>query len=168
MRTITAFSLLIAAAGLSNAQSVNVDTAGNTWTYVLSNNSEPHEWKSLRSFTLPLVGPVSNIRFEGDDRGWQFETDNETYVRWYNPDGGPSVDDIDSGEFMVFLFESPFVDSRTVTTTVTTWDGWIGAEGQAFPTTVSPVPEPATLIALGVGALALFKRKRAMQPKTCP
>lgn len=138
---------------------VNLDTAGNTWTYVVGFFDPNHEL-SLKSFYLPVGAPISNFRIEGDDHGWSYETDGLTYVRWFNPEPGPSANDLDSGEFMVFLLDSPEVDARQVNPTLT---ANTGAEFTA--TTFAPVPEPGTLAVLGVGALGLLRKRRRKLPR---
>lgn len=150
------------AACFAHAQivSVNLDTAGNTWTYIVSYSFEPGQTTSLTSFYLPVGAPVSNIRIEGDDHGWTFETDGSTYVRWFNPLGS-STDDIQSGEAMFFLLDSPSTDAKAVTTVVKTWDNALNAEGPDITNgTFSPVPEPISCIALSVGLLAVLAKRR--------
>lgn len=138
---------------------VNLDTAGNTWSYIVSYSFEPGQTTSLQSFYLPVSAPVSNIRIEGDDHGWTFETDASSFVRWFNPDPAPSADDIQSGEFMVFLIDSPFVDSKAVETTIGTWDNQLNSSGNDIMAgTVSPVPEPASMAVLGLASFALLRK----------
>lgn len=140
--------------------SVNLDTAGNTWTYIVSYSFEPGQTASLTSFYLPVGAPVSNIRIEGEDHGWTFDTDGSTYVRWFNP-LGPSADDIQSGQSMFFLLDSPFTDAKAVTTVVGTWDNASNVKGPDINNGIfSPVPEPITCVALSFGVLAILAKKR--------
>lgn len=157
---LTALAVLSAC---TNAQivSVNVDTAGNTWTYVVSYSFEAGLTTSLRSFYLPIEGPVSNIRIEGDDHGWTYETDGSTFVRWFNPDPAPSQDDIETGEAMFFLLDSPFIESKPIKAVFTTWDTSLNLPGNTIlAPTVVPVPEPATCFVASAGMLWLIRKRR--------
>lgn len=130
---------------------------------------------AFNGVTLRIRGTIKKILGEGDDARLTFAASEKVYeIIGGNPDiGNPLVDELDVGDVFGFsttaeafevVFFHPFThaaswgeahkDILQFTTTRNTF-----ATITAIEQEYSPVPEPASLAALGLGAAALLRRR---------
>lgn len=142
------------------------------WSYTLFNDEPTISPDYITSFSLSVDAP---IEVTSSPTGWDFQTDNITYVQWFNTDQGlPYPHDIAPGTSMGgFSILSISASSQQSTFGLESWDHVVDAPGFtsdgmiAAPIGATTVPEPG-LLALFVSALLscsglAFVRHRSLQ-----
>jgi hypothetical protein len=158
---------LLAVSGRAHAQlSTHVDLTTElaplpTWSYTLFNDEIQGSTNYLSTFTLTINAPVT---ITGSPDGWNFTTDNMTYVYWFNQDATlPYPHDIAPGASLGgFTLSSILGVSQAASATITAWDHLADAPGPSVSkSTLSPyapsasTPEPQGF-ALYFSMLAAF------------
>jgi hypothetical protein len=65
---------------------VNVAPASGIWSYTLFNDEAPESSQFINAFSLDVVAPVTVI---GTPSGWDFQTDNASFVLWFATEQQP-------------------------------------------------------------------------------
>lgn len=65
------------------AAQVEVAVRGRTWSYVLRNNEPAGSPHFVKVFQLDVAAPFT---VTGTPPGWDFQTDNRSFVLWFNTD----------------------------------------------------------------------------------
>lgn len=173
-RTTFRFVLLfLLAAVASNGQlavHVDVNQVGDSWTYTLTDDEPLGSPNYLTSFGLEVSAPVTVI---GVPSGWDFITDNASYVYWFDTDASvPYPDDVAPGDTLSgFALQSTGATSSLFSDNIAAWDHSADAPGPSYlgetfaPTiaaVATAVPEPNVWIISIVGivtAILYFVRQ---------
>ncbi len=125
---------------------VRVNGSPPVWSYTLSNNEPTNSPNFISSFILTVNAPITTV---GTPPGWDFVTDNSTYVYWFNTDVSlPYPHDIAPGTSLAgFSFSSTAPSSQPLSADVSAWDHIADGPG---PTVINPVLAPSTAPALSI------------------
>lgn len=154
------------------ASHVDVSVDASTWTYTLVNDEPANSPNYINSFSLAVDAPITIIT---TPNGWDYQTDNTSYILWFNTDTAlPYSHDVapvtSLGGFEV---GSPNAASTAQAAGLDAWDHFADEPGTTVSTTVfapsaaNPVPEPSssTVLISGLMGLALLtwnaRRKRS-------
>jgi hypothetical protein len=150
--TIISFLVLIACSSSVQAQLAShaqVTTNQNNWFYTLFNDEATGSSNYVTSFALNINAPIAVVNAPA---GWDFQTDNLSYVYWFNTDPGlPYPHDIVPGASLSgFTFQS--TSSSTLSDYILAgWDHAVDAPGPSVTAQIlspSNVPEPTTPVVL--------------------
>lgn len=153
------FSVQSASAQL-NAH-VNVIQSPSTWTYTLVNDEATNSSEYIGGFTLSVGAPVTSI---GAPDGWSYQSDNFSYIYWFNTDITlPYPHDVAPGFSLGgFSVQSDVGTSSYLSETLDAWDHAQDALGPSVAGLViapsselSPVPEANSAVSFGVGMLLI-------------
>ena len=169
-----AFLALLFGAQRTNAQLLahaELNQSGSVFSYTLFNDEPSSGPNFLSTFNLTVNAPIT---VTGIPAGWDFVTDNSTYVDWFNTDSTlPYPHDVAPGTSLWgFTVESTVDTTVTLDYNVTSWDHAADSYGpvtQSFilapsgvPTSVPEASSLTVTFAAGVAACAfcLLRRKR--------
>lgn len=156
------FCLSIQAASAQLNAHVDVTQSPSTWTYTLINEEAINSPDFIGGFTLSVDAPITLI---GAPDGWSYQSDNLSYVYWFNTDTAlPYPHDVAPGSSLGgFTIQSDISTSYSLSETLDAWDHTQDASGPSVAGNVlapssrpSPVPEASTAISVGVGVLLMF------------
>lgn len=141
------------------ASHTDVITGPPTWIYTLFNDEPLASPNYVTSFTLAVNAPVT---VTGTPTGWDFTTDNATYVQWFNTDTAlPYPHDIAPGDSLSgFDLQSTATTSTDSDYELIAWDHIVDAPGPlvngtiSAPSTIVVVPEPNVVAMIISGILA--------------
>lgn len=149
---------------------VELSQTDTVFSYTLFNDESIGSANFLSTFHLAVDAPIT---VTSTPVGWDFSTDNRTYVDWFNTDTGlPYPHDVAPGSSLSgFIIQSTVKTTATLDFTVTSWDHIGDTSGPttmgfvAAPSGISAVvPEPGSFIAVFIGTLAgglfFMRRKR--------
>lgn len=150
---------ILLCSGRCSAQLQHVDnvTSPDTWQYTVFNDENIGSSEYIGFFDLTLAAPIT---VSGTPNGWDFQTDNSSYVLWFNTDVSlPYPNDIAPGSSLGgFEVESQASDASLQDYTVTYWDHTAdapgpGASGSVLSPSLPPpsVPEPNCFVTLVAG-----------------
>lgn len=107
---------------------VEVIQSGSVFNYVLRNNEPTNSKQSINTFNLTVSAPIT---VTNSPPGWDFITDNRTYVDWFNTDSElPLLHDIAPGSSLSgFTIESAIETTDTLPYGLTFWDHGNNAPG---------------------------------------
>ena len=161
--------------GITNASAQNLaatatlDQSGQTvWNYTLTNLEPAGSSNWLTDFYLPLNAPITDVQ---TSNGWQIDTDNTSYIQWYNTETFPYPNDVAPGlSASGFSFTSVATGS-IVQYTLGSWDHTMDAVGSyAADNILTPdaspaaVPESSASVSLGIllalGGVGVMARRR--------
>jgi hypothetical protein len=140
---------------------VTVTPGPPVWSYTLFNNEPANSPNFITAFTLSVAAPIA---VTGTPTGWDFLTDDLTFVQWFNTDLAlPYLHDIAPGTSLGgFSVSSTAVSSQLLSYGLSGWDHTAdapgpGASGNALAPSEasSSVPEPSTAYFLSYSILAM-------------
>ena len=142
---------------------VEVGQAGATFTYTLFNDGSKTSPNFLSLFHLSVDAPIS---VSNTPDGWDYTTDNATYVDWFSTDAElPYPHDVAPGTSLGgFTIVSAVTTAELLSYTITSFDHVANAGGPFAQGLISApvgvadvaaVPEPGVLIHLCAGLLAI-------------
>jgi len=148
--------------GGRNSRAYAINNAGQVVGYAYSAGGDRHAflWEDGEMIDLgTLGGPYSSahgINNEGQVVGYLF-TSGEGYsgFLWDSENGMIELSDL--------LFDSPGWDRLTYAMDINNYGqivGWGSIDGEIHAFLMTPVPEPATLLLVALGSLALTRRRR--------
>jgi hypothetical protein len=160
-RSTTILSLIALTSGVQDAAAdlasrVEVNQLGTTFIYTVFNDEPLGSPNFINLFHLNVAAPIT---ITGTPPGWEFSTDNATFVSWFNSDiEAPYPDDIPPQELVTFAIETTVTTTALLNYTVGSWDHPADTQGPAFRDRVlSPslqaVPEPGSFLFFGVAVL---------------
>ncbi len=136
--------------------SAALDLVGNTWNYTIINNEPGTSNNWLTSFFLPIDAQVTAVQAPGD---WFVQTDDATYILWYNAEAYPYPSDVPpGGSLSGFQFESS-APGEFVSYTLSSWDHFFDQPGPTVsnqiltPGIAQGVPEPGVAYLLAAASL---------------
>lgn len=141
---------------------VDVTQSPSTWTYTLINNEAANSPNFIGGFTLSVDAPITSI---GAPDGWNYQSDNLSYVYWFNTDTAlPYLHDVAPGSSLGgFTIQSEINTSYSLSETLDAWDHTQDALGPSVAGNViapssqpSPVPEVSTAVPFGMGVLLIL------------
>jgi hypothetical protein len=157
-------ALVVAVAGVAVARgsliaSADVSQSGTEFTYTVFNSELPSSTNYVNIWTLNVNSPVSVL---ATPAGWDYYTDNATFVEWYNTDLAlPYPNDIPPGGFLGgFEIGSTTTSTSVLPFSIGAWDHSTDSIGPSYqgsilaPSVIS-VPEPSTLSLVGSGVALL-------------
>lgn len=145
---------------------VTVAAGPPIWSYTLVNSEPADSPNFISTFSLAVNAPVT---VTGTPAGWDFSTDNASFVFWFNTDPAlPYPNDIAPGTSLGgFSLTSTTTSSDLLSYGLTGWDHTLDQPGPTVSGTVlspsvsapasSPEPGTSWLLMAG-GSLALFCR----------
>ena len=143
-------------------------TPGPTvWSYTLFNNEPTGSPNFIDSFSLTVNAPIT---VTGTPAGWDFSTDDTTFVFWFNTDPAlPYPHDVAPGSSLGgFSLTSTATSSQLLSYGLAGWDHSLDQPGPTTAGTVlvpsnvqQSVPEPPTWSLLGSTAVMILLRHRA-------
>jgi hypothetical protein len=146
---------------------VDVTQSNYTWSYTVFDTEPAGSVNFIYSFDVAVDAPVQVI---SSPLNWAFDSDNATYVYWYDTDSAPYPDDIAPGASLGgFVLSSPGSGSDLLGDTLAAWDHSLDQPGASVDSTVSaPVPslppslspEPSTGLMVAGCLLLLGSWKR--------
>lgn len=156
------------------AAHVAVNQTGSVFSYTLFNDEPVGSQNFLSLFHLDVNAPIT---VTNTPAGWDFVTDNSTYVDWFNTDTQlPYPHDVAPGSSLSgFTIEATVDTSELLFYTVTSWDHVNDIPGPGTENlvnvpsdtsvTVPVIPEPSTCALMAIGLLPLIgvvarRRKR--------
>jgi hypothetical protein len=150
-------------AGAGSIADVAVSQSGAVFNYTVFNDEPTTSSDYISTFNLTVNAPIT---ISGTPAGWDYVTDNATYVDWFNTDPVlPYPHDIAPGASLGgFVIQSTVTTSALEPYAVTFWDHSLDAGGPYFQDQVqapfnfsipASVPEPTSMIPLGTGLVAL-------------
>ena len=150
------FSSRLLLAGL--IADVTVAAGPPVWSYTLFNNELADSPNFISSFSLAVNAPIT---VTGTPTGWDFSTDNSTFVFWFNADPVlPYPNDVAPGASLGdFSLSSTATSSELLSYGLTGWDHTLDEPGPTVsgsvlaPSDSAPTstPEPGTLWLLVTG-----------------
>jgi hypothetical protein len=135
------------------ATRVEVNQLGTTFIYTVFNEEPLGSPNFVNLFHLNVAAPIT---VTGTPPGWEFSTDNATFIGWFNADTEtPYPDDIAPQESVTFSIETNVTTTELLRYTVSSWDHPADAPGPAFrdrilAPSIQAVPEPAAFLFFGV------------------
>lgn len=170
LRRISALVILCLLLGAQRTQAqltahAEVNQTGAIFAYTLFNDELVGSPNFLSLFHLDVNAPIT---VTSTPTGWDFVTDNSTYVDWFNTDTQlPYPNDVAPGSSLSgFTIESTVSTSESLFYTVNSWDHGNDTPGPAtqsligVPSVVAAadptIPEPSTLTLLGAGTVTLL------------
>jgi hypothetical protein len=152
---------------------VTVAAGPPIWSYTLVNAEPANSPNFISSFSLAVDAPIT---VTGTPAGWDFSTDNTTFVFWFNADPVlPYPNDVAPGTSLGgFSLTSTTMSSDLLSYGLTGWDHSLDEPG---PTTAGTVlapsvsesvstPEPVTFVLLFPVLVAIGWRQR-LSPGRC-
>jgi len=143
---------------------IDVALGTSTWSYTLFNDEQATSPNYISYFTLDVAAP---ILVTGVPTGWDYQTDNSSYVFWFNTDPTlPYPHDIAPGASIGgFQLESTASASASLGYVIQSWNHSADQPGLGTSgTTLAPsaaVPEPnSLLLLLSAGASFTVSYKR--------
>jgi hypothetical protein len=141
-----------------------VSHVGPVFSYTLFNNEPATSTYYANILSLNIHAPITVI---GSPTGWDYSTDNATFIFWFNTDPElPYPHDVAPGTSLSgFVIQSTVSTSSLQFDTITSWDHAADVGGPAFQGSVLapdtravlvPTPEPATLTLVGIGTFGLL------------
>src|SRR5262249_28997305 len=105
-----------------------LNQSGSVFSYTVFNDEPAGSPNFLSTFHLTVNAPIT---VTGIPIGWDFATDNSTYVDWFNTDSTlPYPHDVAPGTSLGgFTVESTVDTTDTLDYTVTTWDHTADSSG---------------------------------------
>jgi hypothetical protein len=163
----------------SNAQvlhHVSVTQLGTDFVYTLFNDEPTDSTNFLSLFEITVDAPISVI---ATPEGWGFDTDEETFVTFFNMDAElPYPHDVAPGASLSgFIIRSLATETTEGPYSVLAWDHASDAPGPTdgglttvpfSPAVVADAPEPGSLALFGIGAIGLtltLRRKTGNTPR---
>ena len=138
-----------------------------SWSYTLSNDESANSANYITSFNLSVSAPVT---VTSTPAGWDYQTDNLTYVYWFNTDPTlPYPNDIAPGASLGgFTIQSAATLSTMHDFGLSGWDHSADAPGPTFQglvlaPSVAATPAPSALVTVLIGAIPgvmLLRRRR--------
>ena len=155
---------LLSLIGQAHAQlssHVDVTVGASVWTYTLLNDEPAPSNNFITNYFLAVDAPVTVL---SSPTGWDYQTDNSSYVFWFNTDPAlPYPHDIAPGSSLNgFSIGSKAVTSASLEYNISSWDHTLDVPGSVAsgtvlaPSTPAAVPEPSTLTTFSIGALSLL------------
>jgi hypothetical protein len=137
----------------------------STWAYSVLNDENASSPNFVTSFALTVDAPFAVV---GTPDGWAFQTDNSTFVYWFNTDPAlPYPHDIAPGASLSgFILSAPGAVSASEAFSLAAWNHTLDqpgptVDGMVLAPSALPIqssPEPATVVTLGFSALFLIAR----------
>lgn len=167
-RRLLCFALLALLLGMRQAHAqllahTELNQTGSVFSYTLFNDEPVNSPNFLTTFHLTVDAPIT---VTGIPTGWDFVTDNRTYVDWFNTDTTlPYPNDVaPSSSLSGFIVESAVTTTVLLDYTVTSWDHTADAPGSAIqddfvlaPSGVAAAaPEPSSLTIMLTGSVVLL------------
>ncbi len=131
-RFVVAVLLIVAFEARTFALQVYVDAvqAESKFIYTVFNNQPLLSPNHISIFHLAIDAPITVAM---TPVGWSFETDNSTYVDWFNSDAAlPYPHDIAPQASLTFAIETPVTRAEILTYAVSTWDHVVDDAGPSF------------------------------------
>jgi hypothetical protein len=140
-----------------------------TWSYTVFNTEPSNSVNFIYSFEVEVNAPVQVI---SSPLNWAFDSDNATYVYWYDTDSAPYPDDIAPGASLgEFVLSSPGSGSALLGDTLDSWDhsldqagpsvdGTVLAPAPSLPPSQSPEPDTGLMLSVCLLLLGGWRRKR--------
>lgn len=146
----------------------SVTHTGDIWSYVLVNDELSTSNLFLGDFYLGVNAPFT---VTGAPVGWDFNTDNASYVFWFNTDSVlPYPHDIGQGQSLSgFTLQSSGTGSALSGYTISSWDHDLDSPGPAAAgrvLTPTAAPEPSAIvggIAFTVVGLFMIGARRGLK-----
>jgi hypothetical protein len=143
---------------------VTVTAGPPVWSYTLINNELLDSPNFITSFSLTVDAPII---VTGTPTGWDFSTDDATYVFWYNTDPAlPYPHDVAPGASLGgFSISSTATSSELLSYGLSGWDHSLDQPGPTVagtvlsPSSSATVPEPNSVYLL-LGAMGFLAVKR--------
>jgi hypothetical protein len=137
-----------------------VSTQPFAWTYTLYNDEQQGSANYLGYFNLAVNAPMS---VTGSPTGWDFQTDNASYVLWFNTDDAlPYSHDVSPGASLGgFKVESLVAASKVSDYGIGSWNHTTDLPGPttsgkiAAPAAVTPEPSAFIAFVCGLGSLVV-------------
>jgi hypothetical protein len=151
------------------AAHIDVSTGQYTWSYTLFNDELANSPNYISAFNLVVD---ADIVVTGTPSGWDYLTDNATFVRWFNTDDSlPYPNDIaPGGSLSGFTLQSVGSVSALFDSSLSAWDHDLDAPGPTLRGTVLaplrssmtvPEADPTALIASCMVAVAVLRLRRS-------
>lgn len=142
------------------ASHIDVSVNSSIWTYTLINDEPSNSPNYINSFNLAVDAPITVINTPS---GWDYQTDNSSYVLWFNTDNAlPYPHDVAPATSLGgFEIGSPNAASAAQVAGLDAWDHFADAPGTTVTTTVlaptsaNAVPEPSSMAVLILGLMGL-------------
>ncbi|HEX2473198.1 MAG TPA: hypothetical protein VHK01_00545 [Lacipirellulaceae bacterium] len=160
-------SLILFLSCIGNAKAdlfthVLVSQLGSTFNYTVFNDEPAASTNHVNMFHLTVNAPIT---VTGIPAGWDFTTDNATFVGWFNTDIDPPYpDDIPPLGSMTFSITSSVTTTSLNRYTVAAWDHATDGPGPAYrdfiaSPSIQAVPEPSGVlffvVAIVIGLVGL-------------
>ncbi len=149
-------SLGVGSAKAQLASHIGVATSPPVWSYTLFNDEPASSTDFIDIFTLAVNATVT---ITGTPAGWESQTDNTSYVEWDST--GDAYDIAPGASLGGFIISSTQTHSDTLAYVLQSFDhsdenlGTSSAGTVLAPSAAAPAPEPSSLTAWGLGALAV-------------
>jgi hypothetical protein len=144
---------------------VEFSQLGSTFNYTVFNDEPAASPNHVSTYHLTVNAPIT---ITGTPTGWEFTTDNATFVTWSNTDFEPPYpDDIPPQGSMTFSIASSVTTTALNRYTVASWDHAADGPGPAYRDFISSpsiqaIPEPSGILFFAVAVLiGRACRKRA-------
>jgi len=142
------------------ASHIDISVNSSIWTYTLINDEPVNSPNYINSFNLAVDAPITVINTPD---GWDYQTDNSSYILWFNTDTElPYPHDVSPATSLGgFELGSPNAVSVAQVVGLDAWDHFADAPGTTVTTTVlapssiNAVPEPSSLAVLILGLMGL-------------
>jgi hypothetical protein len=139
------------------ATRVEVNQLGTTFIYTVFNDEPLGSPNFINLFFLNVAAPIT---ITSTPPGWEYSTDNATFVSWMNSDVQLSFpDDIPPQDSVTFSIESNVTTTELLGFTVASWDHMVDGQGPAYrdqvlaPSSIQAIPEPSSFRIFGVAAI---------------
>jgi hypothetical protein len=171
--SIIFLALCLQSTGISAQVLGHVETTvhPSDWTYSIFNDEPSGSSNYIGYFTIAVAAPVVIVNTPA---GWGVQTDNMSYVSWFNTDIGlPYPNDITPGASLGgFEIQSIATQSTMQNFTMSYWDHGADAPGPDLSGTASSpfvasvnTPEPSLFTVLAgaaaTGLMLVFKRRKS-------
>ncbi len=168
MRKGICFAALLFTALVSDAEAdllahLTFTQSGSTFTYTLFNDEPLASPNFISLFHLEIDAPVSIIETPA---GWDYATDDVTYIDWFSTSfESPYEYDLAPGASFTFVIESAEEATEFLPFSASAWDHVVDTSGPSYTDFVlapsgQAVPEPSSLILLGIGSLGVIAYPR--------